>query len=478
MMRAKPPELHLLASERKLLLALGDLLVLNAAFFAGLMVRSGFVPGLKNLWAHAYWFVLLSLVWLVVAQLFDAYDLAKAANAVRSMATAGGAVLLTDAVYLLIPFVTPTLPQRRLALFLFPLLAVAGVTIWRGLYATVLVQPAFRRRALIVGAGWSGQTLTRAIAETGDGPSGVNRGTAYEIVGFIDDDPAKAGTEVAGIPVLGDRHDLVRLVTEREADLVIVAITHSQAIHAGLFQAILDCREMGVPVTTMATLYEQLTGQVPVEHAGKDLHVVTPLSQSAGHRSYLGFRRLADIMLGVAGCAVTAAMIPLVWLVNRLTSPGDVLYRQTRVGRAGKPFTLVKFRSMVPGAEEDIGVVWARKNDPRITPLGRLFRKARLDELPQFWNVLKGEMSLIGPRPERPELVEKLAREIPFYRVRHAVRPGITGWAQVKYDYGGSVEDALIKLRYDLYYIKHEGPYLDLLIVLKTIQVILGMGGR
>ncbi len=478
MMRAKPHELHLLASERKLLLAVGDLFVLNAAFFAGLLVRPGWVPGLKNLWAHAYWFAVLSAVWIIVIQLLDGYDLAKATNAVRSVVTAVSAVLLTDAVYLLIPFVTPTLPQRRLALFLFPVAAVAGVAIWRGIYATVLVQPAFHRRALIVGAGWSGRTLVQAIAETDEAGSGVYRGTGYQIVGFIDDDPAKAGSEVAGIPVLGDRHDLVRLVREYAVDLVIVAITHSQSIHAGLFEAILDCREMGVPVTTMANLYEQLTGQVPVEHAGKDLHVVMPLTQSAGYRTYLGLRRLTDIVLGLAGCTVTVSMVPVVWLINRLTSPGDVLYRQTRVGRGGRLFTLLKFRSMVMGAEEDIGVVWAKKNDPRITPLGRLFRRARLDELPQFYNVLKGEMSLIGPRPERPELVEKLAREIPFYRVRHAIRPGITGWAQVKYDYGASVEDALIKLRFDLYYIKHQGPYLDLLIVLKTIQVILGMGGR
>ncbi len=478
MMRARPPELHLLASERKLLLALGDLFVLNAAFLAGLFVRRDFMPGLTNLWTHAYWLVLLSAVWIMVAQLLDGYDLAKAANAMRSIATAVGAVLLTDAVYLLIPFVTPTLPQRRLSLLLFPVLAAGGLTIWRGIYAAVLVQPAFHRRAMVVGAGWSGRTLVRAIAETGEGGSGVYRGTGYQIVGFVDDDPAKAGSQVDGIRVLGNRHQLVRLVKELEVDLVIVAITHSQTIHADLFQAILDCREMGVPVTTMANLYEQLTGQVPVEHAGKDLHVVMPLTQSAGYRSYLGLRRLSDIVLGLAGCTVTAGMVPLVWLINRLTSPGDVLYRQTRVGRGGRPFTLIKFRSMVMGAEEDIGVVWARENDPRITPLGRLFRKVRLDELPQFYNVLKGEMSLIGPRPERPELVARLTREIPFYRVRHAIRPGITGWAQVKYDYGASVEDALAKLRYDLYYIKHQGPYLDFLIILKTIQVILGMGGR
>jgi lipopolysaccharide/colanic/teichoic acid biosynthesis glycosyltransferase len=148
------------------------------------------------------------------------------------------------------------------------------------------------------------------------------------------------------------------------------------------------------------------------------------------------------------------------------------------VGQGGRVFGVVKFRSMVVNAEEHTGVVWATENDGRVTPVGRLLRKTRLDESPQFWNVVKGDMGLIGPRPERPEFITQLAQQIPFYRVRHAVKPGITGWAQVKYRYGASVHDALVKLQYDLYYIKHQGFYLDLLILLKTVQVVLGLKGR
>jgi exopolysaccharide biosynthesis polyprenyl glycosylphosphotransferase len=346
------------------------------------------------------------------------------------------------------------------------------------------VQPAFHQRALVVGAGWSGRTLAQAIAETGDsasnGDSGGNpyRGTGYRIIGFVDDNAENLGKEIEGSLVLGTHQDLVRLARELQPDELVVAITHAQTIHGGLFQAILDCRELGIQVTTMASLYERVTGRVPVEHAGRDLYVVLPLDRSAGDRLYLAVRRLFDIVVGAAGCILVALLSPVVWLAHQLTAPGDVFYRQERVGKGGQVFKVVKYRSMVMDAEKNTGAVWASHDDGRVTSVGRLLRKTRLDELPQFWNVLKGEMSLIGPRPERPEFIAQLAQEIPFYRVRHAVKPGITGWAQVKYRYGSSVNDSLLKLQYDLYYIKHKGPYLDLLILLKTVQVVLGLKGR
>jgi len=261
-------------------------------------------------------------------------------------------------------------------------------------------------------------------------------------------------------------------------DELVVAISDLGSLHEDLFQAILRCWEAGIPVTTMPDMYEHVMTRVPVEHAGRMLHVVVPLGHAASFRLYLLARRLAEVLVALVGCLVVASVVPLVWLVNRLTSPGDVFYRQERVGEGGRTFHVVKFRSMVMDAEERSGAVWARRNDDRITPAGRLLRKMRIDELPQFWNVLRGDMSLIGPRPERPEFVDQLAQEIPFYRMRHAVRPGITGWAQVKYGYGASVEDSLIKLQYDLYYIKHEGLYMDLLILLRSVQVVLGMQGQ
>jgi lipopolysaccharide/colanic/teichoic acid biosynthesis glycosyltransferase len=171
-------------------------------------------------------------------------------------------------------------------------------------------------------------------------------------------------------------------------------------------------------------------------------------------------------------------MIPFVWLMHRFSSPGPLFYRQERVGKCGKVFTLIKFRSMVANAEHETGPVWAAHSDKRITGFGRFLRRTRLDEVPQFWNVLKGEMSLIGPRPERPAFVSRLSQDIPFYRARHAVKPGITGWAQVKYRYCASTDEVRVKLQYDLYYIKYQGPRLDLNCLLQTLRVIISSRGR
>ena len=477
--RLTMPQLTLHYSERRILLALVDVLALSLALWLSLRWGSD-IPNLLFLperW-QLTWLPVLIVLWFIVASLLNVYDLAKAASTMHSLWASGTAALLTAGLYLLIPYITPPLPERRLALLLFPLLAALGVATWRLFYATVFIQPVFHQTALVVGAGWSGRTLAQAIVETGDGNGNPYHGTGYRLLGFIDDDPNKQGLKVDGVPVLGTRHDLMRLVRELQPNELVVAITHSRLIHAELFQAILDCREQGISVITMASLYERMTGKVPVEHAGRDLHVVFSVQRPPGYRLYLAFRRLLDIAVALVGSLALAALVPFIWLINRFISPGDIFYRQTRVGKGGRLFQVLKFRSMAMDAEKDTGAVWAQENDDRVTPSGRILRKTRLDEVPQFWNVLKGDMSLIGPRPERPEFVQELAEQIPFYRVRHAVKPGITGWAQVKYRYGASVKDSLVKLQYDLYYIKHQGPFLDLLILLKTVQVVLGMAGR
>jgi exopolysaccharide biosynthesis polyprenyl glycosylphosphotransferase len=283
---------------------------------------------------------------------------------------------------------------------------------------------------------------------------------------------------VAGVPVLGDRCDLLRLVKELDVDAVVLAITHTPQIRPELFQALLDCREMGVRLEPMTIVYERATGKVPVEHAGRNLHVVLPLSDAPMQRLVWAAKRVVDVVAGVVGLAALVPVTPLVALGNALLCPGPVFYRQARVGRGGRTFGLVKFRSMVPDAEEGCGAVWSRPGDGRVTPVGRVLRATRLDELPQVWNMLKGEMSLVGPRPERPEFVADLARQVPFYQARHAVRPGITGWAQVRYRYGDSVQDSLVKLQYDLYYIKHQSLYLEASILVKTAAVVLGLRGR
>jgi len=476
--KAKRRQIPLRFVERKLLLAGVDLVLINVALYLSLHLRPDFLLVDQPLGNLMGWSVTLSVAWLIMAIFLEVYDLAVASRALHSAWLVGWAALAVAAAYELVPLLTPGLPERRLYIFLFPLLAAALLMTWRISYAHLFVHPTFRHRALVVGAGWAGRTLAEAIALSEARSDGDTSVLGYELLGFIDDDAGKQGRVIAGVPVLGTRHEVGELLEVLQPDEIIVAITDSQSIHPELFRTLLDSHEKGVALTTMASLYERLTGRVPVEHAGRNLHVVLPIARSAALRLYLAMRRLLDVVLALIGCLLMGIVSPLIWLANRAFAPGDLFYSQERIGKSGKPFRLLKYRSMVMDAERDTGIVWADEDDDRVTPVGRFLRRTRLDELPQVVNVLRGEMSIVGPRPERPAFVGQLMQELPFYRLRHSVRPGITGWAQVMYRYGASVEDALMKLQYDLYYIKHQGPYLDLLILFRTVRVMLGLKGR
>jgi len=481
-------------SERRLVLIALDLLAVNGALLLALALRPGY--GLEGtlVLRHPLWFLLLSLLWMLIAQTFDAYDprvVAKFSSSARSVLQAG---LITAGVYLLIPYVTPPLPTSRSALLAFPLFAVGALLAGRGFYRVVMTQPALRRRALIIGAGWAGRTIAEALAEHGDG--------TYQVVGFVDDDPAKLSRgawepgsrgEFTSAPlhlrtsaplplctsahplVLGNRYSLPDLIRQHRVDTLVLAITHE--LSGELLQILMDCLELGVEIIPMPVLYEQLTGRVPVEHVGSNWYVAMPLSHPLTRTFNRMIKRAMDIVLASLGMLFLAPFLPFIALAIYLDSPGPIFYTQERVGEGGRIFKVYKFRSMVPDAEKG-QAVWAQENDPRVTRVGRILRKTHLDEFPQFLNILKGEMSAVGPRPERPEFVEELARDIPFYRVRHAVKPGMAGWALVKYGYASSKEDALIRLQYDLYYIKHWSPWLDLVILLKTVVDTLTLRGR
>jgi exopolysaccharide biosynthesis polyprenyl glycosylphosphotransferase len=473
--RISLPSLRLRTSERKLLLWVADALAINGALLLALLLRTEFIASVRDVLALGKWFVTLSLVWLACALFFGCYSLARATSTFHSVRSSGLAALVTTLVYILVPWFTPPLHSRSLIL-IFGALGVGSIVAWRVTYAQLFVQPRFEQRALVVGAGRAGQRLIAALrtASTEDNPF---RCAGYRLIGFVDDNPDYVGTEVEGVPVLGGGETLVSLAQELKVDMVILAITHHHAITDDLFDALLRCRELGLQVTTMSVLYERLLGRVPVEHVGRDLYMVVPREETAAERLYRVAKRGLDILSALVGLPVLGLLLPLVALGNALTSPGPLFFRQRRVGKGGRSFDMFKLRSMVPGAEQGTGAVWACRDDDRITLLGRILRRARLDELPQFINILRGEMSLIGPRPERPEFVDILAQDIPFYRARHAVKPGLTGWAQVRYGYCNSSEDAKVKLEHDLYYIKHADPFLDLSILLQTIPATLRLEG-
>jgi sugar transferase (PEP-CTERM system associated) len=274
--------------------------------------------------------------------------------------------------------------------------------------------------------------------------------------------------------VLGTAADLPRLIVEHEIDRIVVSLTDCRGRLP--MRELLQAKLAGIRVEDAATTYERITGKILTEGLKPSSLIFSDGFRVSGRTRFV--KRLLDVLLAGVGLVVAAPLMILTALAIQIESGGPVLYRQERVGENGRLFTLFKFRSMRTDAENGLPL-WAKENDDRVTAVGRLIRLSRIDELPQLWNVLRGDMSFVGPRPERPYFVQRLVQAVPFYVERHAVKPGVTGWAQVKYRYGASIEDAIEKLRYDLYYIKHLSIAFDLTIVIDTVKVILsGKGAK
>jgi sugar transferase (PEP-CTERM system associated) len=298
----------------------------------------------------------------------------------------------------------------------------------------------------------------------------------FDLVGMVRGD----GNEPAGvrgnkIPILGSVMDLETICAEHRVDSVVVALGERRACFP--LREILASKMRGIRVEDYPNFLERVTGKIPV-HDLRPSWLIFSDGFSQG-TLYRRLKRVVDMVLAALLLVLAAPIMLAVWVAIRLESRGPAIFRQERLGRNGRPFVLLKFRSMALDAEQATGPVWAAQDDPRVTRVGRFIRKTRLDELPQLWNVLRGDMSFIGPRPERPHFIQALQEVVPYYAQRLSVPPGLTGWAQVRYPYGASVEDALEKLQYDLYYIKNMSLFLDLMIVLGTAQVVLfGRGAR
>jgi sugar transferase (PEP-CTERM system associated) len=324
----------------------------------------------------------------------------------------------------------------------------------------------FAERMLIIGTDATARTVARQVLAQQDFP--------YEIVGFIDEDPTRVGEPVVNPGVVGTPHDIERLVACHGIDRIVVGMADRRGRLP--VAALLRAKLQGVRVEDVNTLYERLTGKLLVEDIRPSWFIFSDGFRAS--RLTRRTKRTFDLVLAFVGSVLGAPLMALTAVAVWLETGFPVLYRQDRVGENGRVFTLYKFRSMRRDAERGTPV-WASTDDDRVTPVGRFIRKTRLDELPQLWNVLHGDMSFVGPRPERPFFVAQLSQQIPYYEQRHAVKPGITGWAQVKYRYGASFEDALEKLRFDLYYVKHLSLAFDLSILFDTVKVVLfGKGAR
>ncbi|HWQ32874.1 MAG TPA: TIGR03013 family XrtA/PEP-CTERM system glycosyltransferase [Blastocatellia bacterium] len=337
---------------------------------------------------------------------------------------------------------------------------------WRVVIHWLLSHPALSERILIVGTGASAVELAREVLS--------RRDLGYRVVGFVSEDKAEVGRSLFNPSVVGVVEQLNEIVERERVDRVVVALSDRRG-HLPVDQ-LLQLRLQGSAVIEEGTsLYERVTGRISVEMLRPSWIIFSGGSKRS--RIWLSVRRGLNVLFAVIGLVLSFPLWILTALAIKLESPGPVFYRQERVGKNGRIFTIIKFRSMRQDAEKS-GPVWAAKEDDRTTRVGRFIRKVRIDELPQFINILKGEMAFVGPRPERPFFVEQLNDLIPFYSQRHLVEPGVTGWAQVRYDYGASVEDALQKLQYDLYYIKNASLLFDLWIMLESIKIILFGRGR
>jgi exopolysaccharide biosynthesis polyprenyl glycosylphosphotransferase len=463
--------LPLRMSERRLLLLVVDALAVNVSVLIALWlfsIRQSKTFSLEYVLSGLQWFFFLTVVLLLVGYLNDFYDLETAADRQRILVSLVRAAVVVFLIYPVIYFFLPPKSQARTPVFFSEVIAFLLLGGWRFLYASVLTVPRFQRPVVIVGAGWAGHTIALAIQDS--------LRHEYQPLGYIDDDPAKAGTVIAGLPVLGNSGKLTEMVEANRVSEIIVAITH--AIRGELIQALVECNSRGVQITPMTRLYEQITGRLAVEHVGANWFLDLPIGGESSLSPQRFVKRLLDVTLALIALVVSIPWYPLIAWAIYVDNAGPIFYFQERVGQGGRPFRIIKFRSMIAEAEEGGEVQWATQDDIRITRVGRFLRRARLDELPQFINVLRGEMSVIGPRPERPEFIDKLEEQIPFYRMRLQAKPGLTGWAQVEHGYASSVEDSLIKLQYDLYYVKHWSVYLDLLILWRTVWTVLRFGGR
>ena len=458
--------IHFDISERKVLLRILDIIcVLAVLYGVGLVFNFDYF---KINSEHWFWSIVLAVYLTVFATIFELYDLQKASNFEVVIKN----IILTSSVtvlfYLLTPFFTPELPENRLQIIYFYIAINIALFLWRYAYITLIATPRFFKRILIIGNA-SEIDLVASVLHKAD-PN-------YKVVGFINTERGEyKPLEIGGLEEL-PMFNLKKTIDDHFVSEIVVATPDALGITLTMYNELIGLLESGFQIREYTQVYEELTRRVPVQYVDKDFYKYFPFSRSNQNKLYLFFHRVLDLLFSVIGLFFGVLIFPIILIGNLIANRGPLFYTQERVGRNGKVFNIYKLRSMIVNAEKQ-GAVYASKRDTRITKFGRFLRKSRFDEIPQFINVIKGDMSVIGPRPERPIFVEELSEIIPFYEIRHIVKPGVTGWAQVNAKYGVTHADALEKLQYDLYYIKRRSLFLDISIVIKTLSTIIFYRGQ
>ncbi|PHS62087.1 MAG: sugar transferase [Flavobacterium sp.] len=463
---SKKSNIHFDISERKILLRVFDIIsVLVLLYLVGIIFDFDYFIINEEHWV---WSIVLAIYLTIFATIFELYDLQKASKFEVVIQN----IILTSSVtvlfYLLTPFYTPMLPENRLQIVYFYISVNLSLFVWRYLYIVLISAPRYFKRVLLLCNTADIDTIITSLHKSDPN---------YKVIGFINTD-VKHFTHYNSKDLLEfNVNNVTEIIEEHKVSEIVVATSQDDEITIKLYNQLISLLEKGVPIREYTQVYEEITHRVPVQHVDKDFYRYFPFSRSNQNKLYLFFHRLLDLVFSVIGLTFGLLIVPIIMIGNIIANRGPLFYTQERVGRNGKPFKIYKLRSMVTDAEKN-GAKYASKTDSRVTKFGRFLRKSRFDEIPQFINVILGNMSVIGPRPERPVFVKELSEKIPFYEVRHIVKPGVTGWAQVNASYGVTTDDALEKLQYDLFYIKHRSFFLDISIVFKTLSTIIFFRGQ
>lgn len=462
----KNGKIHFEVSERKILLRIFDVVfVLLALYFVGKLLDLEY---LETSTSQLISILILGLYINGIGTIFEMYNLQVASNQYKvlksSTLTSSSAVLL----YLLTPVFSAELPTNRFQILIFYFSFLAALILWRTLYVKFLASNRFVHNVILVCDCEQVEELILGLE---------NSDPHYKIVAYVHSEEDSNNLFEYHFVQQIKINDLVSFVNENSLFEIVVASQNTKDMTIELYQQLLHLLENGTTIREYTQVYEDKTQRIPVQHITRDFYKFFPFNRSNNNQLYLVNLKILETVISIIGILIGVLLLPFIIIGNAIGNKGKLIYTQERVGKNGEIFQILKFRTMVSNAEKE-GAVFSGPNDSRVTPFGKFMRKTRIDEIPQFINILKGDMAVIGPRPERPFFVKEIAEIMPFYETRHVIRPGLTGWAQVNYSYGESMEDSLIKLQYDLYYIKHRSVFLDLNITIKTISTVLFYRGQ
>lgn len=460
-------KIHFEISERKILLRVFDVLsVLLALYVVGVIFKFNYFNISTT---NYYWTIVLGIYLTIIGTVFEMYNLQVASNQFQVTKSIILTASTTVLVYLLTPIYTPALPSNRLQIVFFYVAVLLSLLLWRSFYVRFLASSRFIKKVILICDKDQAEELVMALE---------NVDPHYKVMGYVNSD-LQSGNEKNKKDFIQNINidKLEEFVVANSVSEVVIASQKTDGITVNLYNQLIHLLENGFIIREYTQVYENITQRIPVQYVARDFYRYFPFSRSNQNQLYLLVVRILEVLVSLFGLSIGVALLPLILIGNALGNRGRIFYLQERVGKNGEIFNMVKFRTMVKNAESN-GAVFTAVNDSRITAFGKFLRKTRIDEFPQFLNILKGDMAVIGPRPERPVFVNEIAEVMPFYETRHVIKPGLTGWAQVNYSYGDSIDDSLIKLQYDLYYIKHRSIFLDINIVLKTFSTILFYRGQ